>query len=128
MDGSANPLDTKLGDSLQDITGVVTQTFGYYYILPTTAMAVVSSKSPALPPPTKLVSTGKCSGLTFGDYNVENLDPKDAHLPSIAAHIVDYLKSPDFLFLQEIQDDNGATNDGGMQSLTQIYDSNHTKT
>lgn len=113
MDGTANPDGTKLGDSLKDITGVVTQVFGYYYILPTTAMEVVSSKSPALPPPTKLISSGKCDKLTFGSYNVENLDPADAHLPSIAAHIVDYLKSPSFVFLQEIQDNNGATNDAG---------------
>lgn len=35
------------------------------------------------------------------------------HVPDIAAHIVDYLRSPDFMFLQEVQDDNGPTNDDG---------------
>jgi len=33
------------------------------------------------------------------------------HIPLIAGHIVDLLKSPDFMFLQEIQDDNGPKND-----------------
>jgi predicted extracellular nuclease len=60
---------------------------------------------------TKLTSNGKCDGLTFGAYNVENLAPTSSHMSAIAAHIVTYLKSPDVMFLQEVQDNNGATND-----------------
>lgn len=111
LDGTSNPSTTKLGDSLEEITGIVTQAFGFYRILPTTALKVKKSQKPALPSATKLKSTGKCSGLTFGAYNIENLSPSSAHLPAIAVHIVDYLRAPDFLFLQEVQDDNGATND-----------------
>lgn len=33
-------------------------------------------------------------------------------MPTIAAHIVTYLKTPDFMFLQEIQDNSGGANDG----------------
>ncbi|KAK4948329.1 hypothetical protein LTR10_012863 [Elasticomyces elasticus] len=111
LDGTDNA-DVKLGDSLADITGVVTYTFGFYYILPQTGLRVTSSKSPARPPPTKLVSSGKCSGITMGQYNVENLSPKSgALIGEIAAQIVNDLRSPDLLFIQEIQDNNGATND-----------------
>ncbi|KAK5752306.1 hypothetical protein LTS12_017607 [Elasticomyces elasticus] len=111
LDGTDNA-DVKLGDSLADITGVVTYTFGFYYILPQTGLRVTSSKSPTRPPPTKLVSIGKCSGITMGQYNVENLSPKSgALIGEIAAQIVNDLRSPDLLFIQEIQDNNGATND-----------------
>lgn len=113
LDGSNNPKGTRLGDSLQDITGVVTQTFGNYVTLPLTALNVTGSAQPALPPPTTLVSGGSCRKLSVGSYNVENLSPKSSHLTKIAAHIVDYLKTPDLVFLQEIQDNNGATNDNG---------------
>ena len=44
---------------------------------------------------------------------MENLTPTSAHLPAVAAHIVDYLKSPDLIFVQEVQDNNGPTNDAG---------------
>ncbi|KAF2800961.1 DNase I-like protein [Melanomma pulvis-pyrius CBS 109.77] len=111
LDGTANPKNTKLGDTLSEITGIVTYAFGFYRILPTTAIKVTNSATPLLPSATKLLSNGKCDGLTFGAYNVENLAPTSAHMGAIASHIVDYLKSPDVMFLQEVQDDNGPTND-----------------
>ena len=39
------------------------------------------------------------------------MTPRSSHLRTIAKHIVDYLRTPDLLFLQEIQDNSGATND-----------------
>ncbi|TVY22205.1 hypothetical protein LHYA1_G008928 [Lachnellula hyalina] len=112
LDGSDNPKGTKVGDSLQDITGVVTQAFGYYVINPLTALNITGSAQPTLPPPATFSSCGDCKGLTVGSYNVENLGPNTTHLPNIAAHIVDYLKTPDLMFLQEIQDNTGATDTG----------------
>ncbi|KAJ5677239.1 endonuclease/exonuclease/phosphatase family protein [Penicillium maclennaniae] len=79
LDGSKNPKDTKLGDAIGDITGIITAAYG---------------------------------ALTFGVYNVNNLAPSSKTLPKIAQHIVQYLKSPTLVFLQEIQDDDGPTNDG----------------
>jgi len=111
LDGTRNPTDTVLGDSIADITGIVQYTFGYYYILPLTAVQVTASPTPETAPPTTLVSSSTCSGLTVGQYNVENLAPSSAHLPTIARDIVQYLRSPDLMFLQEIQDNNGPTND-----------------
>lgn len=112
LDGTENPQSTKVGDELQEITGIVQYAFGNYGIYPRTALKTTRSKQPALPPPTKLRSSGNCGGITFGQYNVENLDPQSDTFDAIAGQIVDYLRSPDVLFLQEIQDNNGATNDG----------------
>lgn len=92
---------------------MVTYAFGFYRILPRAAIKTVKSEKPALPSPTKLESKGKCDAITFGAYNVENLAPNSTHMGAIASHIVTYLKSPDLMFLQEVQDDNGPTNDAG---------------
>ena len=50
--------------------------------------------------------------LAVATYNVENLDPADATFAGHAAAIVDHLRSPDIVSLEEIQDNNGATDDG----------------
>ncbi|KUO22688.1 endonuclease/exonuclease/phosphatase family protein [Streptomyces dysideae] len=50
--------------------------------------------------------------LAVATYNVENLDPSDASFEEHATAIVNNLKSPDILSLEEIQDNNGRTNDG----------------
>ncbi|KAL2158829.1 hypothetical protein VTH06DRAFT_4021 [Thermothelomyces fergusii] len=111
LDGTKNPSDSKMGDELEDITGVVQQAFGFYSILPLTAIKTVTSASAAAPP-TTLLSKGQCRAITVGSYNVENLAPTSAHLSKIASQIVNYLKTPDLLFIQEVQDDSGPTDDG----------------
>jgi hypothetical protein len=113
LDGTKNPTNTRMGDTVEEITGVVTYAFGFYRILPTTALKVVKSQKPNAPSPTKLKSSGKCNGITVGSYNVENLAPSSSHHPDLANHIVNYMNSPDIMFIQEVQDDNGPTNDGG---------------
>lgn len=100
-----------MGDQLEDITGIVYQAFGFYRILPLTAVKIATPASAAAAPST-LRSRGKCKAITVGIYNVENLAPTSAHLPKVAAHVVDYLKTPDLLFLQEVQDDSGPEDDG----------------
>ncbi|MFJ8947795.1 endonuclease/exonuclease/phosphatase family protein [Streptomyces sp. NPDC102395] len=50
--------------------------------------------------------------LAVATYNVENLDPGDTTFAAHAAAIVQHLQSPDIVSLEEIQDDNGAKNDG----------------
>ncbi|WP_328746225.1 endonuclease/exonuclease/phosphatase [Streptomyces sp. NBC_00285] len=50
--------------------------------------------------------------LAVATYNVENLDPSDATFEEHASAIVNNLKSPDVVSLEEIQDNNGATDDG----------------
>lgn len=112
LDGSSNPHGTKLGDSLEDITGVVYQVFGAYTILPTTALKVSSSQTPALPTPLGFQSTSKCGSILVGDYNIENFAPNSTNLDGRAEHIYTYLGLPDLVFLQEIQDQDGPTDDG----------------
>ncbi|MEU6983453.1 endonuclease/exonuclease/phosphatase family protein [Streptomyces sp. NPDC046324] len=52
--------------------------------------------------------------LAVATYNVENLDPSDPQekFDALAAAVVKNLASPDILALEEIQDNNGAKNDG----------------
>ncbi|KAI1171330.1 DNase I-like protein [Nemania sp. FL0916] len=117
LDGTKNRDDGKLGDRLEDITGVVTQAFGFYQIQPLTKLTVISSREPTVSGATTLVSDGTCSGITVGGYNIENFYPGDkAHVQVVAAHIVNYLKTPDLLAVQEVQDNDGETDDGTVDS------------
>ncbi|WP_325050264.1 endonuclease/exonuclease/phosphatase family protein [Amycolatopsis panacis] len=52
--------------------------------------------------------------LAVATYNVENLSPSDSDtkFAQLAHGIVDSLTSPDIVTLEEIQDNNGPTNDG----------------
>ncbi|WP_030322548.1 endonuclease/exonuclease/phosphatase family protein [Streptomyces flavochromogenes] len=52
--------------------------------------------------------------LAVATYNVENLDPSDPQekFDALAKAVVTHLASPDILALEEIQDNNGAKNDG----------------
>jgi hypothetical protein len=49
--------------------------------------------------------------IVIGTYNVENLDPSDGSFARHAALIVNNLRSPDLVAIEEIQDNNGAVND-----------------
>ena len=99
-----------VGARLSDVTGVVSYSFGNFEVLPTAAYSVTAASTLA-PEVTNLV--GSARRLTIGNYNVENLDPSDgmAKFNALAQQILDNLKAPDILALQEVQDNNGATND-----------------
>ncbi|MGW3987709.1 endonuclease/exonuclease/phosphatase family protein [Streptomyces sp. NPDC004830] len=67
----------------------------------------------------------RSSELAVATYNVENLDPSDDTFAAHASAIVNNLKSPDIVSLEEIQDNNGATNDGTVaadQTLNKLID------
>ncbi|OKH25599.1 hypothetical protein NIES593_04500 [Hydrococcus rivularis NIES-593] len=99
----------KVADKLSDVTGVVNYNFGNYEVVATEAFEVTDGGLGQ--EETTLVSTE--SQLTVASYNVLNLDPSDTEqIAQIAAQIVNNLKSPDILALQEIQDNSGATDDG----------------
>ena len=120
LDGTKNPKTVVMGTTFQDITGIVTYQFNTYRILPLTAPQLIAlpSENPAATSLTSVPfdsSTG-CELLSFGGYNVENLSPTSDHLPSVADHIVKYLKAPVVIFVQEVQDDNGPTDDGVVSS------------
>ncbi|MGW2490729.1 endonuclease/exonuclease/phosphatase family protein [Streptomyces sp. NPDC001606] len=58
--------------------------------------------------------------LALATYNVENLDPSDTTFAAHAAAIVNNLQSPDIVSLEEIQDDNGVTDDGTVDASATV--------
>jgi predicted extracellular nuclease len=115
LTGTALP-DVDVGARFGDLTGVVDYNFGNYEVLVPTA-PVVTEASTLLREVTTL--TGAAGALTVGTFNVENLDPGDTTFGAIALAIRDNLKLPDILCVEEIQDNDGATNSGEVDaSLT----------
>ncbi|MFB2837786.1 choice-of-anchor I family protein [Floridanema evergladense] len=99
-----------VGAKLSNITGVVNYDFNNYEVLVATAPTVVQP-STLQKEVTNLTSSA--NQLTVATFNVENLDPSDgaARFNAIAGAIVNNLKSPDIINVEEIQDNNGAIND-----------------
>ncbi|WP_225096462.1 endonuclease/exonuclease/phosphatase family protein [Streptomyces sp. CoH27] len=58
--------------------------------------------------------------LAVATYNVENLDPSDTTFAAHASAIVNNLQSPDIVSLEEIQDDNGVTDDGTVDASVTV--------
>jgi predicted extracellular nuclease len=87
--------------------------FGGYLIAATT-MGTRQNNSPAA----ETTAAQAADQLAIATYNVENLDPTDPQtkFDRLAAGIVTNLRSPDIVALEEIQDNNGATNDSVVAS------------
>ncbi|MEP0983576.1 choice-of-anchor I family protein [Leptolyngbya sp. AS-A5] len=102
--------NVNVGAKLGTIVGVVNYNFNNYEVLPSTAPTVVAPSS-LTKEVTSLVADP--NRLTVATFNVENLDPGDgaAKFNGLASAIVTNLKSPDIINLEEIQDNNGSTND-----------------
>jgi predicted extracellular nuclease len=90
------------------ITGIMDYSLGNFKLyntdpLPPLLTTGVVSETAATASPDK---------LSVATFNTENLDPTDSptKFSRLARQIVHYLKSPDILALQEIQDDDGASN------------------
>jgi predicted extracellular nuclease/2',3'-cyclic-nucleotide 2'-phosphodiesterase (5'-nucleotidase family) len=118
LPGFSSP-NVSVGAKLGDVTGVVSYSFGNYEVLPTQAYTV-TAPSTLTPEVTSVIGTS--SRLTIGNYNVENLDPGDgaAKFNTLAQQIVNNLKAPDILSLQEVQDNNGPTNDSVTSASTTL--------
>ncbi|KAL4753460.1 hypothetical protein BDW72DRAFT_210311 [Aspergillus terricola var. indicus] len=111
LDGTSNSDSSKVGDTVEDITGVVQWKYGQYMVLPSTALKVTGSNDTTASP-SALTGDGTCEALAIGSYNVENLTPTSDTIEAIADHIANYLNGPAIMCLQEIQDNTGATDDG----------------
>jgi uncharacterized protein len=99
-----------VGDSFPGATvGVVDYSFGNYK-LEVESLPAVSDGGLARET-TEAAGTGELAVATF---NVENLDPTDppAKFAALAHVIVDNLRAPDLISVEEVQDDNGPANDG----------------
>jgi len=105
-----------VGDTFDGATiGVVDYSFGNYKLEVASLPPLVDGglrRETAQP-----AGTGELSAATF---NVENLDPGDppAKFAALADVIVDNLRAPDLISVEEVQDDNGATNDGTVSAAT----------
>jgi uncharacterized protein len=110
-----------VGDTLAGATvGVLSYSFGNVKLLvtatPTVTHGGLTAETTAAP------TAGELSVATF---NVENLDPTDpqSKFDGLAAGIVRNLRAPDLVALEEIQDDNGPTDNGVVaadQTMTKL--------
>jgi hypothetical protein len=101
-----------MGDKLGDVTGIVEFDF-------TDRKLFVTSIDPAQfvdtqPGQETTTLGGDSRALTIATFNVENLDPADGaeRFAALANAIANNLNAPDIISIEEIQDNNGATNDG----------------
>ncbi|MBD2677793.1 MULTISPECIES: putative Ig domain-containing protein [Nostoc] len=102
--------EVNVGTQLSTVVGVVSYDFSNYEVLVSTAPTVVQN-STLEKEVTNLTAT--TDQLTIATFNVENLDPNDipTKFSDLANSIVNNLKSPDIISLEEIQDNNGPIND-----------------
>ncbi|MBP2340217.1 putative extracellular nuclease [Saccharothrix coeruleofusca] len=109
--GSATPPKSNVGDVWRGATvGNIEYTdFGGY----TLAAKSVGEHVPGGIAPEKTDATRQFE-LSVATYNVENLSPADqqAKFDRLASAVVTNLAGPDVVVLEEIQDNNGATDDG----------------
>lgn len=94
--------------------GVLDYSFGNFEVLVTDTFTVDTSTQV-----TREVTAlaGSASRLTIATFNVENLGG-NADATDRAEQIVNNLGSPDIVVLEEIQDNNGTTNDGTVDATT----------
>jgi uncharacterized protein len=116
----------KMGDFFTGaIKGVINYGYSNFKLMTqeTTLPALV--ETPILREPTSI--TPAVDKLTIATYNVENFTTTtpDAKVTKIADAIVNKMKSPDIIGLNEVQDNNGETDNGtvdGTQSAQKIID------
>ncbi len=108
--GGGNP-EVNVGDVFSGATiGPIDYSqFGGYFIAATTLGSVQRGNLP------RTVATGPGKKqLAVATYNVENLAPSDpaSKFQALANGIVTNLASPDIIAVEEVQDNDGATDDG----------------
>lgn len=111
LDGSSNSRIIVLGARLLESIGVFMYDRDSSQIRPTTAVRSDSLSTPALPPATSLKFSRTCSGIFAADYDIETFFSGSPNAEGRSNHIVNYLGTPDLVFLQEVQDDNAPKND-----------------
>ena len=115
------PTQINVGDHFAgSVTGVVDYNFGLFMLeltgTPTKVAGGLARETTTAP---------AAHELTIATFNVENLDPGDPTFATMADLIVNRLLSPDVISLEEIQDNNGETNDGTVDAtltLTKLRD------
>jgi predicted extracellular nuclease len=104
------PSDLDVGDTLAGPTvGVVDYDFSNFELLLTQPATVVRGNLQR-----ETTRTATAAELSIATFNVENLDPTDPQdkFDRLADIITHNLAAPDLVALEEVQDNNGATDDG----------------
>jgi endonuclease/exonuclease/phosphatase family metal-dependent hydrolase len=91
------------------IVGVMDYNFGNFKLEVTSVPALVSGNLMQ-----EITTAPGANQVAIATFNCQNLDPSDgpAKFNTLADQIVNHLLSPDLVTLEEIQDSNGATDDG----------------
>jgi hypothetical protein len=109
LDDLLMPLpDLKVGDIITPtVTGVLDYNFGNFKLL-------VAELGDVVPGDLEPEAAGRAwqGDLTVATFNVLNLWNNDPRVDGIAGQIVNNLRSPDILGLQEIEDNSGPTDNG----------------
>ncbi len=103
------PNDMNTGDTFTTpVVGVMDYSFANFLVQVTSALTRVDNGLTQ-----EQTSTQGTDELAIATFNVENLDPNDpdGKFDDLAAIVVTNLKSPDIIGVEEVQDNNGATND-----------------
>jgi uncharacterized protein len=102
---AADTGDTYAGPTV----GVVDYDFNNFHLVATQSPTLVSGGIQR-----EVAQAGGQDELSVATFNVENLDPTDppSKFADLADIIVDNLRSPDLLALEEVQDNNGPTDNG----------------
>ena len=87
------------------VVGVLDYSFGNFKLNVTTAL---TRSAGAIAQEVTAAQTDH--EIAVATYNVENLDPGDATFGTHADYIVNHLRSPDLIAIEEIQDSDGPTN------------------
>ena len=85
--------------------GVLDYSFGNFELNVTTALSRVDRGLVQ-----EVTSPQSDHQIAVATYNVENLDPSDGTFGTHADYIVNHLRSPDLIAIEEIQDSDGPTN------------------
>lgn len=101
-----------VGDGVAPVAGVMDYSFGNFKLL-VTASPIADDAGLSR----EVTAAASAGQLSVASFNLENLDPGDgARIDELASEIVDNLRSPDLIGVEEVQDDNGPTNDGAVDS------------
>lgn len=113
---AAMPL-ANVGDRLANVTGVLDYSFGNFKLLVTQGPTLSSL---GLDRP--VAEPARPGQLSIASYNVENLagNGPQAKFDGVAMQIVHHLRAPDIVAVQEIQDNDGTT-DNGVVAADQTY-------
>ena len=115
---AASP-DVNVGDKFPGtVVGVIDYAFAKYNFFNTGALPAIVPGS--LVRETLALPERAAADIDMASFNVENLDPTDPpeKFARLASIVVQNLKSPDLVAVEEIQDNNGPTNDGTVDAST----------